>query len=115
MARNNRYKYVAFRGCDDLAFDLLEDPNEQVNLLKGSDLSPDIEKMRETALAGFSFDQTEQIRTEQTSRLKKQFPARVSCKTPNQILRGDGLLVEADAPLYAPNVISNDVERDFSH
>ena len=115
MARSDRYKYVAFRGCDDLAFDLREDPNEQVNLLKGSDLPPDIEKLRETTLAGFSFDQTEQVRIEQTARLKREFPARVSCQTPNQILRGDGLLVEADAPLYAPIVISNDVEHDFSH
>ena len=115
MARSDRYKYVAFRGCDDLAFDLREDPNEQVNLLKRSYLPPDIEKLRETTLAGFSFGQTEQVRIEQTARLKREFPARVSCQTPNQILRGDGLLVEADAPLYAPIVISNDVEHDFSH
>ena len=114
MARSDRYKYVAFRECEDLAFDLHKDPNEQVNLLKGDTLPPDVDTLRETALAGFSFDQIEQVRTEQTERLKKQFPARVSCQTPNQIMRGDGLLVEADAPLYAPDVISDDAERDFS-
>ena len=43
----------------------------------------------------------------------KQFPKRIDPTTPNQILLGNGLLVEADAPLYSPHVVSTDPSADF--
>jgi hypothetical protein len=39
---------------------------------------------------------------------------RIAPRTSNQILRGDGLLVEADQPLNYPDVVSSDVTSDFA-
>lgn len=66
-----------------------------------------------SAKAHFSFADAAVLRVRQTAELKAQFPARVSCHTPNQILRGDGALVEADGALYEPRMVSADFERDF--
>ena len=38
---------------------------------------------------------------------------RITPKIPNQILLGDGRLVEADTPLYTPNVVSKNPSLDF--
>ncbi len=113
MARGRRYKYVAFRGCRDLAFDLENDPDEQVNLLERDAVPDELAALRQAALEDFSFDEAADLRARQTAELKTQFPARVSCSTPNQIMRGDGALVEADGALYEPRVVSGNAERDF--
>jgi len=116
MVRNTRYKYVAFRDCDDLAFDLESDPDEQINLLKNAEgnAATELEKLRRTALADFSFDDAEETRKIQVAELKERYPARVQCQTPNQILRGDGKLVEADTALYEPKVVSDSLDV-FDH
>lgn len=49
-----------------------------------------------------------------TADLHRRYAARVKPRTPNQILRGDGVLVEADAPLYLPHVVSPDPAADFA-
>jgi hypothetical protein len=99
-----------------LAFDLENDPDEQVDLLRQTPIesSPELLALRQAALADFSFDEVEKLRAKQSAELKRDYPARVSCKTPNQIARGDGRLVEADSPLYAPHIVSDDPERDFT-
>jgi choline-sulfatase len=109
MLRNARYKYVAFRDCEDLAFDLEKDPDEQINLLKDAEgeVATELGELRRSALENFSFDAAEETRKTQVADLKEKFPARVQCQTPNQILRGDGKLVEADGALYEPKVISD--------
>lgn len=109
MLRNARYKYVAFRDCEDLAFDLEKDPDEQVNLLKNAEgeVATELGELRRGALENFSFDAAEETRKKQVTELREKFPARVQCLTPNQILRGDGKLVEADGALYEPKVISD--------
>ncbi len=116
MLRNARYKYVAFRGCEDLAFDLANDPNEQINLLKSAEreVATELGELRRTALAGFSFDTAEQTRKKQVAELEEKYPARVQCMTPNQILRGDGKLVEADGALYEAKIVSEDMASDFT-
>lgn len=117
MIRSRRHKYVAFRDCDDLAFDLEADPDEQKNALLAADRTKEeiaaLEGLRAAALEGFGFDQVEAERTSQVAELRARYPARVECATPNQVLRGDGRLVEADAPLYDPTVVSADVDADF--
>ena len=70
--------------------------------------------MRDAVLADFSFDEVETLCKKQMSELTKQFPARVACRTPNQILRGDGALVEADGALYGRDIISDNVSSDFN-
>lgn len=112
MLRTRSHKYIAFRGCDDLCFDLVSDPNEQVNVLRnGADREMDT--LRETILAGFDFDETEERRKAETEAWKAEYPARFVAQTPNQIVLGNGRLVEADAPLCNPDVLSTDLARDL--
>lgn len=113
MIRSERYKYVAFRGCDDLAFDMQADPDEQVNLVGDPDHAAALDALRDHLFDGFDFDASEEERRRQTADLKERFPARFKPTTPNQILLGDGRLVEADTPLYDPVVLSDDLDRDL--
>ncbi|MFT5088896.1 MAG: choline-sulfatase [Candidatus Latescibacterota bacterium] len=112
MVRSARYKYVAFRDCEDLAFDLECDPDEQVNLLKNTEgeTKKTLEDLRAVALYNFSFEAAEETRKMQEAGLKEKYPARVQCQTPNQILRGDGKLVEADGALYDPKIVSDTLD-----
>ena len=43
----------------------------------------------------------------------RRFPNRIKTSTSNQIMRGDGILVEADRPLYYPDIVSEDPRMDF--
>lgn len=113
MLRTQRYKYIAFRDCPDLAFDLQEDPDEQHDLLAGPERPAEVEALRQEALRGFDFDAVEESRRTQEAALKKRYPQRVHPRTPNQILLGDGRLVEADQALYYPEVLSQDPSHDF--
>jgi choline-sulfatase len=116
MVRSQRYKYVAFRGCEDLAFDLREDPDEQVNLAataKG-EVAEELARLRDAVLEDFSFDKVEELRKRQVAELRELYPSQVECRTPNQILRGDGKLVEADGALYPGEIASDNPSRDFS-
>ena len=71
-----------------------------------------LDSLRASVLDGFDFDRAEVMRLD-SKRLAERFPARVRPRHPNQILRGDGLLVEADSPLYSPDVVSSDPGQDF--
>lgn len=116
MLRTRQHKYVAFRGCADLAFDMTIDPLEQKNLLSSADTSDrevTVDGLCRLALDGFDFDTTQALRLRQIADLRTRFPVRVHPKTPNQVLRGDGRLVEADAPLYDPLVVSAQTGADF--
>ena len=115
MIRSERHKYVAFRGCDDLAFDLQADPDEQHNLLTDPDRAadPELSELRDAVLEGFDFDEIERTRSSEVASLREAYGARVKPVTPNQIQLGDGRLVEADAPLYLSHVVSEDPGQDF--
>jgi choline-sulfatase len=113
MIRSKKYKYVMFRDCEDLAFDLENDPDEQHNLLKDDPDQAELVALREALLDGFDFDAVEALRAKQSAELKAKYPARVEMRTPNQIWLGTGQLVDADDPLYYPNVISENGARDF--
>jgi choline-sulfatase len=116
MMRSRRYKYIAFRDCEDLAFDIQADPDEQRNLLAGhsGDEPPELLALRDAVLNGFSFDGAEETREREAKALRETYASRVRPVTPNQILLGDGRLVEADAPLYLSHVVSEDLTTDFS-
>jgi choline-sulfatase len=115
MIRSDRYKYIAFRGCDDLAFDIESDPDEQVNIASTPAFQDALAPLRDALLKDFSFDEAEKVRSEQTADLKNRFPAKFQPETPNQIVLGDGRLVEADALLYNSEVLSKDLENDLDH
>jgi len=114
MIRSDRFKYITFRSCDPLAFDLENDPDEQVNIANAPEFEEALEPLREAVMSGFSFDEAEATRKEQESGLKQQYPAKFKPVTPNQIVLGDGRLVEADTPLYHPELLSDDLSRDLS-
>lgn len=115
MVRSERFKYIAFRNCDDLAFDLESDPDEQINIAADPVFENALAPLREYILGDFSFDDTGRAKTEQTADLKNRFPARFKPVTPNQIVLGDGRLVEADTPLYQPEVLSKNLVTDLDH
>ena len=112
--RSERYKVVTFRDCEDLAFDLQADPDEQVNLLKeGAAPPPEVERLRSSLCEGFDYDQALDRLKDQREAFAKSFPARVTPRTSNQILLGDGRLVDADMHLEYPNVVSERPAADF--
>lgn len=113
--RSERYKVVTFRDCEDLAFDLSTDPDEQINLLKdGSGPVPaEVERLRSSLTESFDYDSVQQNLKDQRKAFADAFPARVSPKTANQILLGDGRLVDADMHLEYPNVVSKRPSDDF--
>lgn len=116
MIRSRRYKYVACRGCEDLAFDLEADPDEQHNLLAtgpGED-GAELQRLRDVLLDGFDFDAAIEAMHEQSVAYHRAYPARIRSGTANQILRGDGFLVEADQALEQPSIVSQDLRRDFA-
>ena len=113
MIRSERFKYIAFRDCDDLAFDLDNDPDEQVNIAANPEFQTELTPLKNAVLEGFSFDDAEALRVKQNADLKERYPAKFNPVTPNQILLGDGRLVEADALLYQPAVLSDDLSRDL--
>ena len=57
----------------------------------------------------FNFDQAESRRKSQTAELNRKYPKLVKPETPNQIVLGDGRMVEADTPIYKSRVISNEL------
>ena len=116
MLTSSRYKYIAFRGCDDLAFDLESDPGEQINLLKNPDADTNaaLEPLRAAIYDGFDFDSAIDELVREDQELIKRYPRKVTPKTPNQIWLGNGTLVEADSPLYDSDILSKDASTDFT-
>ena len=116
MIRSPRYKYIACRDGDDLAFDLVDDPDEQRNLVGRArgEVADELERLKAVIYDGFDFDEAARFMQRESARYQQQYPSRIQSTTSNQILRGDGMLVEADQPLYYPNVASEDPRMDFA-
>ncbi len=115
MIRSDRYKYVAFHDCEDLAFDLQADPDEQLTIAQTTDpeISVALDRLRTSVYDGFDFDQAIGCRQSETEQFQDLYPGRVSPRTSNQILLGDGRLVEADLTLEHPDVVSDQPAMDF--
>ena len=116
MIRSLRYKYIAFNEGDDLAFDLLEDPHEQCNLIGRArgEVADELERLRVAIYADFSFATAIDSLRQQRAEFSRRYPSRIASSTSNQIMRGDGVLVEADQPLYYPDIASEDPRMDFA-
>ena len=116
MIRSPRYKYIAFHTYDDLAFDLIDDPDEQRNLAGRAtgETAAELEQLKSALFDGFDFAEAIESTRRESTQYHKQYPSRIKSRTSNQIMRGDGMLVEADQPLYYPDVVSEDPRRDFS-
>lgn len=114
MIRSPQYKYVAFNRCPHLAYDLIADPDEQHNLLAtGNQNHPELQRLGDFLLDKFDFEASLGYLEQQRGAFNRQYPARISPHTSNQILRGDGMLVEADGPLNMPDIVSEDPRLDF--
>ncbi len=74
---------------------------------------PEAGRLRALALAGFSFEQAEADRLRDTAGAKAAHAALPKCRTPNQILLGDGRLVECDTVLYDPVLITAEVDKEY--
>ena len=116
MIRSPRYKYIACHTYEDLAFDLIDDPDEQRNLVgrAGGETAAELEQLKSALFDGFDFAEAIEATRRESAQYHKQYPSRIKPRTSNQIMRGDGMLVEADQPLFYPDVVSEDPRRDFS-
>ena len=116
MIRSQRYKYIAFRTGQDLAFDLVDDGDEQRNLLDSAtgDVAAELDKLKSMLFDGFDFEEAIESTGRERVQYQQRYPSRIKPKTCNQIMRGDGMLVEVDQPLDCPDVVSQDPRRDFS-
>ncbi len=115
--RLGQYKYVRFRNCPPLFFDLAADPGEQHNLLERGippAAQPALAELRQFAEASIDFEAAERERDERDGDLPQDYPhlPRRACE--NLYLLPDGRLVEADTPLYAPSLISDKPAQFFA-
>ena len=113
--RWRQYKYVCFRDCDPLFFDLAQDPGEQHNLVgtaTGEALAA-LNYLREIAESSIDFDAAERERTERDGKLCQQYAWNLPRGTGNLYIMPSGRLVNAEDALYHPTVISEDAAQAF--
>ena len=113
--RSARLKYIAFRDCEDLAFDLVDDPDEQRNLIPDAsgETAEELDRLRAKLYEGFDFDSDCDRMKARDRELRDRYPGSVKPRTPNQIRLGDGSIVEVDSPLYSSDVVSEDPSKDI--
>jgi len=109
MLRRGDHKYVTFANphFPDLLFDVTHDPDEQHNLAPDPAHAALLAELRATCLAGFDFEEVQLRAERERADLQARFPRRYTGHTPNQLLLPDGRLVEGDAALYLPTVVSD--------
>jgi choline-sulfatase len=108
--RWRRFKYVHFRACEPLFFDLATDPGEQCNLLRRG--IPDgaaeaHEYLRRLAAESMDFEAAEHERTVRDGALHETYAQDLpAASNGNLYLMPSGRLVDADAVLYNPCVLA---------
>jgi len=113
MVRRGKHKYVRFRDAEPLAFDLADDPGEQVNLLKAGAVPAEVTELAEYADTSIDFNAAEREWLERDEGLREQYAQDVTPRANNQYLLPDGRLVQADEALYNPTVVAETPERAF--
>lgn len=116
MVRDGEYKYVGFRDAPELLFDLGTDPLERDNLAPeatGDDREA-LERLRRFVAETMDFEAAERER-ERDSRLQAEYAldAAPASASGNCYLTTDGTVVDADEPLYDPNVVIADPAATF--
>lgn len=115
--RWRQYKYVRFRNAPPLCFDLEADPGEQRNLLQRGatgDAADAIAFLREYAEESIDFDAAEEERTVRDGGLREQYPLTIPRSTGNQYLLPSGGLLDADAVLYNPPLLTEAAAAAFA-
>jgi hypothetical protein len=115
MLRRGDHKYVAFADADspELLFDVVRDPLEQRNLASHPEHASLLAELRAACLDGFDFAEVRARSERERAGLQARFPRTYTGQTPNQLLLPDGRLVEGDAALYVPTVISENPAELF--
>jgi len=115
MLRRGDYKYVCFRDPEspELLFDEVSDPFEQRNLATSPPHAILLAELRAACVSGFDFEEVETRAERDRADLQARFPRTYTGHTPNQLLLPDGRLVEGDAALYLPTVISENPSELF--
>ena len=114
MAREGRYKYVAFRNAPELLFDLEADPGEQKNLAAtaaGED-GQALERLRSCVEETMDFDEIDAEREADAQRAQEAHLALPTCRG-NIYRLTDGRFVDAEVGLYDPRVLAEDGEGTF--
>jgi len=112
--RSENYKLINFEGHDDLLFDLEADPNEQANLADQPTEEHErvIAELREVAEGSHSFDEI-LSRREADEKEAKAYTLPIATGHANAYHMPDGRIVDADTPLYQPNVLTDDATKIF--
>ena len=106
VVRDGRYKYVKFRGVEpNLLFDLETDPLEQHNLVvRGSDEHREVAaRLDRFAADKWDFDAAEKQAAADEQQTTDRLPAPAG--SGNLYHWSDGRLIDADPPLYQPDVV----------
>lgn len=106
IIRWGQYKYVYFRDCEALFFDLAADPGEQHNLVNSAtgDAKQALEYLTALAAESINFDAAAREREESAERLQTQYAFPGETGLGNHYLMPSGQVVEADDMLYRPTV-----------
>ncbi|NLF32155.1 MAG: hypothetical protein GX591_14870 [Planctomycetes bacterium] len=114
MVRRGRHKVVIFRGAPRLAFDLVDDPGEQHNLLGATGgLPAAVGDLLRWAGESIDFDQAEHERTVRDGSLRKQYAQATDDRSGNLFHMPNGTAVNADDTLYHPEIVATDGENLF--
>jgi hypothetical protein len=117
MIRWGKYKYIRFRNCEPLCFDLQADPAEQHNLAAtyATDHIEALAYLEKLAQGSIDFDAAEKERLEGEARLQAAYSLEMAATSlGNQYLMPSGKLVEADDTLYRPDVLTEHPEAVFA-
>ena len=111
MIRWRRWKYVHFRDCRPLAFDLEADPGEQRNLLKRPHDAETAEALRtlgKLARESIDFGRAEWERTVRDGSLRSDYAQDATYAYGNMYRMPSGRIVGADDVLYEPITVDED-------
>lgn len=116
MVRQGPYKYVRFRDCPPLFFDLENDPDEQHNLAESAtgEAASALRELRRAAEESLDFAAAEKERLENEERLKQTYPLNIPEGFGNAYLMPSGKLVDADDTLYDPTVLTERPDEAFA-
>jgi len=114
VIRDGQYKYVGFQNARELLFDIESDQYEENNLAENPDdeTKQVLEEFRQILNNTMDFESSKKERKE-AKRLKYKHKLILPSGHGNVYHMPDGRLVDADTPLYQPNVISENASAFF--
>jgi len=99
VVRDERWKYAEVEKGAALLFDMVNDPEERINLVADPSHAERIKEMKEKLYRGFSWEEVhERLAADRKRRL--EVTSGMKPTTPNQYMLSDGRLVDAEGDLY---------------